>query len=37
MHTLFDGITFAKDFFCHVLLVKLSIGQKVTNTTDHSP
>jgi len=37
MHTLFDGITLAEDFFCHVLLVTLSIGQKVINATDHSP
>ena len=37
MHTLFDGITFVEDFFCHVLLVTLSIGQNVINTTDNSP
>ena len=36
MHNLFDGISFAEDFFCHVFLVTLSIGQKVINTTDHS-
>jgi len=37
MHTLFDGINFAEDFFRHVLLVTLSVGQNVINATDHSP
>jgi hypothetical protein len=37
MHTLFGGINFAEDFFWHVFLVTLSIGQKVINAINNSP
>jgi hypothetical protein len=31
MHTLFEGISFTENIFCHIPLVALSIGQKVIN------
>jgi hypothetical protein len=29
MHTLFEGISFTENIYCHIFLFALSIGQKV--------